>query len=162
MLGVPTRVMMVCLGNICRSPMAAAILDNRARRMGADIVVSSAGTADYHVGQGPNEMSLQVWRDAGYVYEHTASQFTAERFDDADLILVMDPSNHRNVMRLSRGPQDAAKVAYLRSFDPGLADRVGDPAALTVPDPWGMPRAEFEAVRRMIESAVDGLLTSLT
>lgn len=155
---------MVCLGNICRSPMAAAVLDNLARQQGADVAVSSAGTADYHVGEGPNPMSHRVWSDAGYRYDHTARQFTAAMFDEADLVLVMDESNASNVLRLARHDIDVAKVRYLRSYDPDLAHI--DPSgpqrgALVVPDPWGRPRAEFEAVLAMIERSVDGLLASL-
>ena len=156
---------MVCLGNICRSPMAAAVLDTKARQRGADVVVASAGTAGYHVGQGPNPMSHQVWSDAGYRYDHIASQFTAAMFDEADLVLVMDESNRTNVLRLARDTQDAAKVRYLRSFDPDLAhvDELGPQRhELVVPDPWERPRAEFEIVLTMIERSVDGLLDGLT
>jgi protein-tyrosine phosphatase len=143
--------------------MAAAVLDNKARAAGLPLTVASAGTADYHVGEGPHGMSLRVWSDAGYRYDHTASQFDVSHYDSADLILVMDESNRRNVLRLSRGPQDAAKVAYLRSYDPALADLDPDSEGerLTVPDPWGHPRAEFEAVLDMVERAVDGLLATL-
>ena len=94
--------MMVCLGNICRSPMAAAVLHNRAAQRGVEVAVSSSGTADYHVGEGPNEMSLRVWQDAGYYYEHIAQQFRSEMFDDNDLVLVMDSSNYGNVLQIGR------------------------------------------------------------
>ena len=80
---------MVCLGKICRSPMAAAVLQGKARQRGVAVVVGSAGTASYHVGDGPNPMSHAVWSAAGYTYEHTAQQFTVTMFDDSDLVLVM-------------------------------------------------------------------------
>ena len=139
--------------------MAAAVLHNRAAQRGVDVKVSSSGTADYHVGEGPNEMSLRVWQDAGYLYEHTAQQFRSEMFDDNDLVLVMDSSNYGNVLRLARNDADRSKVRMLRSFDPTI-DR-NDLAAATVPDPWGYPREHFENVLRMVESAVDGLLEEL-
>lgn len=155
------HVLMVCLGNICRSPMAAAVLDNKASELGANITVGSAGTADYHVGEGPNVMSQQVWTNAGYQYDHTAAQFTIEHFDTADLVLVMDAANRRDVLRLSRGPQDAGKVALLRSYDPTLAELDSDDPRLEVPDPWGGSRSDFEEVLTMVERSVDGLLARL-
>lgn len=151
---------MVCLGNICRSPTAAAVLDNKAKHVGASIEVGSAGTADYHVGEGPNPMAQLVWTRAGYTYTHIARHFTASMFDTYDYILVMDRSNYANVARLARTDAERAKVAYLRSFDPALTHVNPDKDAdqLVVPDPWGGPQSGFEEVLAMIESAVDGML----
>jgi len=159
-----TRILMVCLGNICRSPMAAAVLDNRAREAGIDVLVSSAGTASWHAGEGPNHMSFRVWTDAGYEYQHVAQQFKQMMFDEFDLILVMDQSNFTNVNALARNHEDVAKIRYLRSFDPNLKVDQIDPSAgalLEVPDPWEQPREEFEEVLKMIEQSVDGLLAFL-
>ena len=160
-----TRVLMVCLGNICRSPMAAAVLDNKARDTNADVIVASAGTASWHAGEGPNHMSLRVWSDAGYVYEHVAQQFKVHMFDEYDYILVMDESNYKNVVAKATHENHISKVKYLRSFDPQLiyidihSDEVH---RLVVPDPWEQPREEFEEVLAMIERAIDGLLQELT
>ena len=139
--------------------MAAAVLHNRALERGIPVQVSSAGTADYHVGEGPNDMSQLVWTTAGYTYEHIAKQFSASMFDSYDLILVMDKSNLGNVLRLARSESDKSKVKMLRSFD-GAVDP-NDLDAATVPDPWGYPREHFEEVLAMVESAVDGLLDHL-
>jgi protein-tyrosine phosphatase len=139
--------------------MAAAVLHNRARDRGIDVEVSSSGTADYHVGEGPNELSLKVWSDAGYTYHHVAQQFSPEMFDNYDLILVMDKSNLGNVLRLARNESSKAKVRMLRSYDQTVDDN--DLDAATVPDPWGYPREHFEEVLVMIEQAVDGLLDQL-
>lgn len=159
-----SRVLMVCLGNICRSPMAAAVLHNKAQQAGLDVIVSSAGTASWHAGEGPNHMSLRVWSDAGYEYHHVAQQFKQVMFDEFDLILVMDESNHANVSALARHETDAKKIKYLRSFDPDLQHI--DPESrevekLVVPDPWEQPREDFEVVLAMIEQAVVGLLIEL-
>jgi len=161
---VTHKIMMVCLGNICRSPMAAAVLDNKAREAGLAIEVASSGTASWHAGDGPNEMSHLVWSDAGYVYDHTAAHFTPEMFDAYDLILVMDHSNYADVIAQATRDEHHAKVRFLRSFDPALEeiDHQGpDGDHLVVPDPWSLPRSEFEAVLKMIEKSVDGLLLTL-
>ena len=141
--------------------MAAAVLDNKAARRGINLTVASAGTADYHVGEGPNDLSLRVWSDAGFQYQHIAQQFVPAMFDTFDHILVMDQSNRSNVLRLAKNPEHTSKVAYLREFDPGLAhiDPSSHPEAFTVPDPWGGPRSDFEHVLSLVESAVDGFLT---
>ena len=158
------KVMMVCLGNICRSPMAAAVLDNKAREAGLAIEVGSSGTASWHAGDGPNEMSHRVWSDAGYVYDHTATHFTPNMFDEYDLILVMDHSNYADVIAQTESDEHIAKVRFLRSFDPeldGIDHRGPDGDRLVVPDPWNLPRSEFEAVLNMIQKSVDGLLLTL-
>jgi len=158
------KVMMVCLGNICRSPMAAAVLDNKARLAGLNLEVASSGTASWHAGDGPNEMSHRVWSDAGYEYEHTAQHFIPEMFEEYDLILVMDQSNYSDLVAQAEHVEHIAKVGFLRSFDPSLQDidhQGPNSDRLIVPDPWNMPRSEFEAVLDMIEKSVDGLLLTL-
>jgi len=144
--------------------MAAAVLDNKARQAGIEIEVASSGTASWHSGDGPNEMSRLVWSEAGYVYDHTAQHFTPDMFDEYDLILVMDHSNYADVIAQTSDASHITKVRFLRSFDPDLAhvaheSLTGD--QLVVPDPWNLPRSEFEAVLVMIEKSVHGLLAAL-
>ena len=148
------EVMMVCLGNICRSPMAAAVLATRAREIDTkEIMVTSSGTSSWHVGQGPNPPSKRVWERAGYSYSHIASQTTPERIERADLILVMDSDNHANVLSIA-DPKHHRKVFYLRDFD--LSDQ-----AREVPDPYGRSDDAFESVLGMVERSIDGLLIAL-
>jgi protein-tyrosine phosphatase len=145
--------MMVCLGNICRSPMAAAVLATRAREIRTkSIEVSSSGTSNWHEGQGANPPSQRTWEKAGYSYRHLASQITSERISAADLVLVMDKSNLRNVLALA--PHEGKKIFLLRSFDL-TADHD------EVPDPYGLADEAFEDVLGMVERAVDGLLSAL-
>jgi protein-tyrosine phosphatase len=144
--------------------MAAAVLDNKARQAGIEIEVASSGTASWHSGDGPNEMSRLVWSEAGYVYDHTAQHFTPDMFDEYDLILVMDHSNYADVIAQTSDTSHIAKVRFLRSFDPKLREiDHGGPAGdqLVVPDPWNLPRSEFEAVLEMIEKSVHGLIATL-
>jgi protein-tyrosine phosphatase len=150
-------ITMVCLGNICRSPMAAAVLANRTSDWSAPkILVDSAGTSDWHVGEGPNPPSKKTWETAGYKFDHVASQITEARMKKSDLILVMDRSNHRNVLALTQDSALHSKVHFLRDFDYTIA---GD---REVPDPYSLPDSAFEEVLGMVERAVDGLLEELS
>jgi len=150
-------ITMVCLGNICRSPMAAAVLANRTADWKAPrILVDSAGTSNWHVGEGPNPPSQRTWEAAGYKYDHIASQITEARIKKSDLILVMDRSNYRNVMSLTEDVDLHKKVHFLRDFDYSIA---GD---REVPDPYSLPDSAFEEVLDMVERAIDGLLQELT
>jgi len=155
-------VAMVCLGNICRSPMAAAVLVGKSKNLTSPQVhVSSSGTSSQNVGQGPHPTSKLVWEKAGYRHSHTASQFTVNDYFVHDYILVMDSSNFENVLSLSPSQEDAAKVFYLRSFDKALANidpLSSDYLRLEVPDPYNQPEESYEKVLAMIESAVDGFL----
>ena len=136
--------------------MAAAVLDNKVRRKGlTHIIVDSAGTSNWHVGQGPNPPSLRVWESAGYSYKHIASQFNYSRLVSADLVLVMDDHNHQQVSSLVTNEEEERKILYLREFDLSADSR-------EVPDPYSLPISAFEEVLGMVERATDGLLKQLT
>jgi len=147
---------MVCYGNICRSPMAAAVLHNKVAKIERpEITVDSAGTSNWHVGQGPNPPSKRTWEKAGYKFEHIASQFNYSRLVAADLVLVMDENNHQEVSRFVTSDEEEQKIFYLREFDPT------NPTSLVVPDPYSLPDSAFEEVLEMVERATDGLITAL-
>ena len=158
-------VSMVCLGNICRSPMAAAILFNRRSEISSPkINVDSSGTGSWHVGEGPNPHSKQTWEKFGLKYDHTAKKFSKNDYYSSDLILVMDSSNFSNVMSLANDDVKH-KVFYLRQFDPKLRDIIReskDYKLLEVPDPYSLPIGHFEAVYEMIDQAISGLLSELS
>lgn len=155
---------MVCLGNICRSPMAAAILHNRKGEISRPkINVDSSGTGAWHVGEGPNPMSKQTWEKRGLKYDHIAKKFSKNDFYTSDLILVMDSSNFANVM--AHASDDVQhKVFYIRQFDEALKEIDRDSSdykKLEVPDPYSLPIGHFEEVYEMIDKAVTGLLKEL-
>jgi len=158
-------ITMVCLGNICRSPMAAAVLAGKsADWIAPRIDVHSSGTGSWHIGQGPHSSSKKIWEAAGYKHSHTAKQFKANDFFIHDLILVMDSSNYHNVVSLAESEEHRSKVFYLRNFDPSLKDL--DPSSadyfkLEVPDPYNQSDEAYEATLAMVERAVDGLLQEL-
>ena len=149
-------VTMVCFGNICRSPMAAAVLHNKVSSIEKPkIVVDSAGTSHWHVGQGPNPPSKRTWEKAGYSFNHIASQFNYSRVAAADLVLVMDKNNHEEVSKYITSEEEEQKIFYLRQFDPT------NPDSLEVPDPYSHPDSAFEEVLVMVEKATDGLIKQL-
>lgn len=159
-------ISMVCLGNICRSPMAAAVLANKKSALKAPLIrVDSAGTGPWHIGQGPHPSSKRIWEKAGYKHEHTAKQFSVNDFFVHDLILVMDSSNYHNVVSMAESEEHRSKVFYLRSFDPDLKDvdpNSADYFKLEVPDPYNQSDEAYEATLAMVERAVDGLLAELS
>ena len=158
-------ITMVCLGNICRSPMAAAVLAGKTVDWKAPrIEVHSSGTGSWHIGQGPHPTSEKIWEAAGYKHSHTARQFTANDFFVHDLILVMDSSNYQNVISLAESEEHRGKVFYLRNFDPllkGIDPSSADYFKLEVPDPYNQSDEAYEATLAMVERAVEGLLLEL-
>lgn len=160
------RVEMVCLGNICRSPMAAAVLHNKAELITSPrITVTSSGTSGWHDGENAHHLSEKTWKAAGYAYSHISRKFTLNLFDEADLILPMDLTNRANILNGARNSADREKVIMLRSFDPALSHI--DPTSpeadkLQVPDPWGETIEAYQEVLAMIERATDGLINELT
>lgn len=128
---------MVCLGNICRSPLAHGILQHMANESGLDWEIDSAGTGNWHVGQQPDKRSIRVAKSHGIdISGQRAQHFNAALFDEYDLIYTMDRNNYRDVLRLARNQTDRKKVHLF------LAD--GE-----VPDPYWDDN-EFEPVFLLI------------
>jgi protein-tyrosine phosphatase len=149
-------VSFVCLGNICRSPMAAAIFSNRTKDLSSPrAIVESGGTSSWHIGQGPHPQSKRTWERAGYEYTHRASQFTNLDLERIDLILTMDSENHTNVIALSSDDSFSRKVFMMRDFDSSI-----EPGA-SVPDPYSQDDEAYEHVKELLESAIDGLIATI-
>lgn len=161
----PYRITAVCLGNICRSPIAEAVLRQRVAAAGlADrVVVDSAGTGDWHVGRGADRRALSTLRRADYPIQHTARQITPEWLVDIDLLLAMDEENYDDLDRMlgQVGSAQRPELRMMRSFDPELADLPEPHPRLMVPDPYYGSRADFVEVLQMIEKAADGLVDGL-
>jgi protein-tyrosine phosphatase len=148
------RICFVCLGNICRSPTAEAVMRHLVAQagLGGAIAIASAGTGDWHVGEPRDRRSQAVGRTRGIPLGGTAQQFTTADFDRFDHVIAMDRSNRDDLVRLARDERDRAKVRLLRSFDPDAAKDAD------VPDPYyGGPRG-FEDVFDICERACRGLL----
>lgn len=149
------RITTVCQGNICRSPMAAAVLRHRlaATDLADDVRVDSAGTAGYHVGEAADPRAEETLREAGYGIAHAARKVTVGVLGNADLVLAMDRANADALRDLAeRGGVPHDHVFLLRSFD-------GDsPEGAEVPDPYYGGHDGFREVLDMIERAVDGVI----
>jgi protein-tyrosine phosphatase len=145
------------MGNICRSPIAAAVLQRLVAEAGleGEIQVVSAGTGGWHVGEAADPRAQAVLRRGGYPPEHRARQFRGEDFATCDLVIALDAGNERDLRRLARTDADRAKIRVLRSFDP---DAVGD---LDVPDPYYSDDAAFDHVLALIEAAAPGVLAAV-
>jgi protein-tyrosine phosphatase len=132
------KLLMVCLGNICRSPLAEGIMQHEVAKAGLDWEVDSAGTGDWHVGQGPDRRSVKTAHQQGIdISKQVCRLFRVSDFDEFDHILVMDKSNYRNVTALARNEADKKKVELL------LGDK-------EVPDPY-YDDALFLPVFKLIE-----------
>lgn len=156
----PYTVSVVCTGNICRSPMGEVVLRDAVERAGlADRVrVVSAGTGDWHVGDGPDHRAAAVLGTHGLsAAEHRASQFTADDFDEVDLVLALDAGHERHLRALARTPEERERVRLVRSFDPvSVADD-----DLDVADPYFGDRRDFEITYEQLEAAVPGIIDHL-
>ncbi|MFI6344882.1 low molecular weight protein-tyrosine-phosphatase [Streptomyces sp. NPDC050560] len=164
------HVCFVCSGNICRSPMAEYVFRARLVEAGLDglVEVDSAGTGDWHEGSGADERTLSVLRDAGYdtlrpgpegPREHVARQFRRSWFAGRDLVVALDAGHLRELRRLAPTPEDAAKVRLLRAYEPGRD--AGDTGDLDVPDPYYGGIDGFRTCLGMVESASEGLLSTV-
>ena len=104
-----TRILMVCLGNICRSPLAHGIMQSKLPEN--HFYVDSAGTAAYHIGNAPDKRSIAVAKKHGLdISSQSARQFKVSDFDTFDFIYAMDQSNYNNIISLARNPNDIEKV----------------------------------------------------
>ena len=139
-----TKVLMVCLGNICRSPLAEGILKSKLEE--ATFHVDSAGTASYHIGKKPDNRSISIAKRYGIdISQQRCRQFTYKDFSDFDLIFAMDRSNYENIIALANNKNEIAKVNLLL--------HKSDSINKEVPDPYYGGDDGFEEVFHLIDSA---------
>jgi len=150
------RVLMVCLGNICRSPTAEAMLRQKVHAAGLDdrVEVDSAGTADYHVDSPPDRRAVAHGQRRGLQMQHLRGrQVQRADFDRFDHVLAMDEDNLANLERI-RPAGSRAKVALLMSFAPQAGE-------CEVPDPYYGGGDGFERVLDLVDSACEGFLAKV-
>jgi protein-tyrosine phosphatase len=152
-----TRLLFVCLGNICRSPTGEGVMADLVRREGleGEIVLDSAGTGAWHVGSPPDERASATATARGLTLGGVARRVELSDFEDFDLILAMDRSNLSDLHALAPDDEARAKVRLLREFDP---DASGD---LDVPDPYYGGPGGFEDVFDLVTAACEGLLEAI-
>lgn len=149
------KILMVCMGNICRSPMADGIMRHKVKQQGLDVMVDSAGTISLHAGENPDPRATQCILSKGVdIRGLVARQFTKQDFKDFDYIFVMDNENFRAVQNLAESDKEMQKVDFLMNL-------VTPQANIAVPDPYYGGPEGFEKVYRMIDKATDVLIEKL-
>lgn len=148
------KVLMVCLGNICRSPIAHGILQNRIEQKGLAWEVDSAGTSGWHDGEMPDRRSIEVAKNYDIdISRQKSRKFVVSDFDTYDHIIAMDASNYNNIRALARDDSDKSKVSMLLNYlYPGENRQV--------PDPYY--EGGFDVVFQMIEKSVDKMIDSIS
>lgn len=145
---------MVCLGNICRSPLAEGILKSKVDT--TKVLVESAGTGGWHVGQLPDDRSIEVARKYGIdITDQRGRKFSTYDFESYDHIFVMDNTNYHDVVQLANTEAEKQKVKL-------LLDEIFPGENVDVPDPYYGGHQGFENVFRMIEEACEKIASRLT
>ncbi len=143
---------MVCLGNICRSPLAEGILKSKVNT--AKVFVDSAGTAGYHIGNAPDPRSIKVAKNHNIdISSQVCRRFIVSDFDTFDLIYAMDKSNYGNIIGMARNKADAEKVKLLLNEI--------DATDQEVPDPYYDADDGFETVFQLIDKACTNIADKL-
>jgi len=147
------KILMVCLGNICRSPLAAGILQHKAGMAGLDWEVDSCGTSTYHIGDPPHKLSQKVAKQHGVdISNQRGSQFKKEDMLTFDRIYAMDSDNYNDIKRMSGQLWSEGKTdLILNELYPGQNR--------SVPDPWWGGEEDFEKVYEMLDKAADKIVS---
>ena len=149
------KVLMVCLGNICRSPMAEGILRSQAVALDKQIEIDSAGTGNYHIGENPDRRAIACMKKHGHdISSLRARQFKTGDFDAFDQIFAMDQSNFDNIVLLARNDDDAAKVKLILEEIEGIQNN-------EVPDPYFGGDEGFEHVYTLLDAACHRYLSRI-
>lgn len=154
----PYRIAVVCLGNICRSPMGEVVLSEKLARAGLDrrVEVSSAGTGGWHVGEPMDRRAAAALAASGYDgSRHRAAQFETHWYDEHDLVLAMDSSNHADLHDLAE-EIEPGRLRLFRDFDPRATGLDRD-----VPDPYFGGDDGFAHVLATVERTADAIVAAL-
>ncbi|TAK40737.1 MAG: low molecular weight phosphotyrosine protein phosphatase [Saprospiraceae bacterium] len=148
------KILMVCLGNICRSPLAEGIMKHKIKQQGLDWQVDSAGTSAWHTGEHPDHRSIITARQNGIdITDQQARLFKPHDLDNFDLVLAMDDSNRRDILRFATTKKQHDKVHLILNFSHPGSDQ-------SVPDPYWDDNG-FEKVFQMLDEACNGVLEHL-
>ncbi len=148
-----TKILMVCLGNICRSPLAEGILQSKLDSN--KFTVSSCGTSSYHIGNKPDSRSIEIAKKYDIDITHQrAAQFNKSDFTTYDYIYAMDNSNHKNIVKLSNKAQEKSKVKL-------ILNELYPDQNLDVPDPYYGGEQGFEDVYQMLDKACNTIASKL-
>ena len=150
------KILMVCLGNICRSPLAEGILKDKAFKSGLNWTVESAGTDSYHTGEPPHPLSQKVAKMNGLdICDQRAREFVAEDFDRYDKIYALAQDVLHDIKRTAKNKFDPSKVDLLMNeLYPGKN--------MDVPDPWSGPERGYHEAYKLIDAACDAIIKKYT
>lgn len=150
------KILMVCLGNICRSPLAEGILQQKADAAGLEWKIESAGTNGIHVGEAPHHLSQKIAKQNGInICNQRAKKFDAKDFENFDKIYVMADDVMRDVRRISREKFDTNKIDYfMNELHAGKNENV--------PDPWFGAEDGFIKVYDLIDKTCDAIIAKET
>lgn len=150
-----TKVLFVCLGNICRSAIAEGVLKQKSQDQKLNLIVDSAGTANYHVGEAPDKrMQAKAIEHGINISNQRGRQFTSTDFDEFDYIFAMDTSNMDNILKLALNEADKNKADLFLNLSFPNED-------MSVPDPYYGGEQGFEDVYRMVDKACDDFIKKL-
>lgn len=151
-----TKVLFVCLGNICRSAMAQGVLEHKSKEGGLNIIIDSAGTSNYHIGEAPDKrMQKKALEYHIDISNQRARQFTSSDFDYFDYIFAMDSSNLSNIIKLARNEQDKGKTKLFLDYSYPNQHK-------NVPDPYYGGEEGFEEVYQLLDEACNIFIKTLT
>lgn len=150
------KILFVCLGNICRSPLAEAVFKHKIKGSALESMVEadSCGTSNYHIGDPPDTRTIANALKNGVSIKHLGRQLCIDDFDEFNYILAMDHSNHRNILKLATVDHHTQKVMLMRDFDP-----MGK--GLEVPDPYYGGEQGFQEVFDILDRSMDQFVKHL-
>ncbi len=149
------KILLVCLGNICRSPMAEGLLRDRAKQRGLNIQTDSAGTIGAHAGEAPHPPAQAAMRRHGHdISDLRARQFRPDDFKHFDLLLAMDHGNLHDIRMLAPNADLSKKARAVMDFARGHNDR-------DVPDPYWGGTGDYEHVYELLTDALEGVLNDV-
>jgi len=153
---VKAKILFVCLGNICRSPLAEAIFKHKIKehRLEAYFEANSCGTANYHIGDPPDTRTVANARKNGVSMNHLGRQLCEKDLQDYDYVLAMDKSNHQHILRLANAGHFPGKVALMRNYD--SVDKGGE-----VPDPYYGGESHFQEVFDILDRTMENFIQHL-
>ncbi|NUM49520.1 MAG: low molecular weight phosphotyrosine protein phosphatase [Flavobacteriales bacterium] len=149
------KVLMVCLGNICRSPMAHGILEEKAKKWNKQLIVDSAGTTNFHIDEKPDERAIKKMRNYNIdISKQKARQFHKNDFETFDYIFVMDANNYENIIHMTKSEIHKRKVDFILNV-------LYPQQNMSVPDPYYGEDSGFENVYQLLDTAIEKFIENI-